>query len=220
MSKPDPARRLLVPAALVALPAAAVYLLAPPAGPMALLVKALPVAAMAAVVAPVAARHPLARWVAVGLGLSAVADVVIGLDVSWAFVGGLGTFLVAHLAYLAGFLAIDRRPRWGALLPFGLWIVAAFGTLLPHLDDLLAPVAVYMLVIGAMMWRAAARLDAAADRWVWLGAAGAVSFGLSDTVLAFDRFYAPLPAAGTLIMVTYWLGQAGLAATAIGAAKG
>jgi hypothetical protein len=82
------------------------------------------------------------------------------------------------------------------------------------------PVVVYMLAIGTMMWRAAARLDGGAGRASGGAAlAGAVMFGMSDTLIAVDRFHAALPAARYAIMALYWAGQAGLAASAVLAAR-
>jgi uncharacterized membrane protein YhhN len=75
------------------------------------------------------------------------------------------------------------------------------------------PVVVYMLAIGGMMWRAAARWGdhpgAAA------AVIGAVLFGLSDTLIAIDRFRAPLRGAPFAIILLYWAGQAGIAASAL-----
>jgi len=48
-----------------------------------------------------------------------------------------------------------------------------------------------------------------------LGLAGAVAFGASDTLIAFDRFAAPIPRVRWPIMVLYWLGQSGIAASAV-----
>ncbi len=47
-----------------------------------------------------------------------------------------------------------------------------------------------------------------------LGLLGAVSFGASDTLIAFDRFAAPIPGVRWPIMILYWLGQSGIAASA------
>jgi len=60
-----------------------------------------------------------------------------------------------------------------------------------------------------MMWRAAARV------WTWpspaaLGLLGAVAFGLSDTLVAWGRFKAPIPWAAIPLMLLYWGGQAGI----------
>jgi alkenylglycerophosphocholine/alkenylglycerophosphoethanolamine hydrolase len=43
---------------------------------------------------------------------------------------------------------------------------------------------------------------------------GAVLFGLSDTLIAIDRFHAPFPGARYAIILLYWAGQAGIAASA------
>ena len=82
-----------------------------------------------------------------------------------------------------------------------------------------APVTGYVVVICCMMWRAAARVGsrdtpalAAA-----LGLAGAIAFGASDTLIAFDRFAAPIPGSAWPIMLLYWLGQCGIAASAVAA---
>jgi uncharacterized membrane protein YhhN len=47
-----------------------------------------------------------------------------------------------------------------------------------------------------------------------LAAVGAILFGLSDTLIAIERFRTPLPGAPFAIIVLYWAGQAGIAASA------
>ncbi len=47
-----------------------------------------------------------------------------------------------------------------------------------------------------------------------LGLAGAIAFGASDTLLAFDRFLQPITGVHFPILVLYWLGQWGIAASA------
>jgi uncharacterized membrane protein YhhN len=44
---------------------------------------------------------------------------------------------------------------------------------------------------------------------------GAVLFGLSDTLIAIDRFRTPFPGAPYAIIILYWAGQAGIAASAL-----
>ena len=65
-----------------------------------------------------------------------------------------------------------------------------------------------------MMWRAAARVRPG-ERAGWMALAGALSFGLSDTLLALHRFRAPVPGAWYLVILTYWAGQLGIAASAV-----
>jgi len=147
-----------------------------------------------------------------GLFLSALGDTL--LEVPGHFVAGLATFLCAHVAYTVAFLRDERRLRLGRAAPFAIWLLAAFAYVRPGLGEMTVPVVVYMLAIGTMMWRAAAR---AGDH---PGAAaavmGAALFGLSDTLIAIDRFRAPIPGAPYAIILLYWAGQAGIAASARG----
>jgi alkenylglycerophosphocholine/alkenylglycerophosphoethanolamine hydrolase len=72
-------------------------------------------------------------------------------------------------------------------------------------------------VIGTMRWRAAARVGHTGrpKRAEWLGLSGALLFGLSDTLIAVDRFVAPLPDVRWPIMLLDWSGQWGIAASAV-----
>jgi YhhN-like protein len=67
-----------------------------------------------------------------------------------------------------------------------------------------------------MLWRAAARVGSPADdpRAARLGLLGALLFAASDSLIALDRFHAPLGAAGHAILPLYWLGQLGIALSA------
>jgi uncharacterized membrane protein YhhN len=81
---------------------------------------------------------------------------------------------------------------------------------------MLIPVALYVIVISTMLWRAAARLGAPGvpQRSGQLGLIGAILFTASDSVLAFNLFVTPVPLADVIIMVTYWLGQLGISLSA------
>jgi alkenylglycerophosphocholine hydrolase len=162
-------------------------------------------------------RDGYARAIAGGLVLSAAGDVL--LERPGGFVPGLVAFLLAHLAYTGAFVFAERRLRAARAIPFAAWLVAAFVWLRPGFGPLAIPVAAYMLAIGAMMWRAAARTAGLPGDPVPAGAraalAGAVLFGLSDTLLAIDRFRAPLPLAGYAVIGLYWAGQAALARSAV-----
>jgi uncharacterized membrane protein YhhN len=156
----------------------------------------------------------IGRLMAAGLALSALGDLLLEMGL---FLPGLLGFLSAHVAYTAAFISADRRGVPGRAIPFLAWGGAAFLLLRPGLGTMALPVGVYVAVICTMMWRAAARLGspgspALAAR---LGLAGALSFGASDTLIAFDRFSAPLPGASVPILVLYWLGQWGIAASTV-----
>jgi uncharacterized membrane protein YhhN len=174
--------------------------------------KPVPVACLA--LATMAASGRYARLLALGLLVSATADVAIERS----FVAGLGLFLLAHLAYVAAFL--EGRPPLRPLraLPVLAALGAAFSAVAPGLGPLRLPVIAYMAAIGTMVWRAAARVGrngpARAAEWSALG--GAVLFATSDTLIAIDRFRAPVPGAGIAVIVLYWAGQLGIALSARG----
>lgn len=158
------------------------------------------------------------RWIVVGLLLSLLGDVLL----SWPsdlFVFGLGAFLLAHLAYLVAYLGDTRRLAPLALLAAVVVGAAMFSVLAGNgLGPLLIPVALYALTISAMLWRALARLRVATvpPRSAWLAAGGAALFVLSDSLIGINRFVAPFDAAPYAIILTYWVGQWGIAASAFG----
>ena len=190
--------------------AAAVYLWADATGAasVALAAKPLPVLALAAFVWT-GRRGALGALVGAGLLVSAVADVAIE---RW-FPGGIALFLLAHVLYVAAFVADERAWRLGRALPFAVYTASMYAFLRPQLGALAVPVGAYVVAIALMMWRAAARVrpGEAAGRWALLGA---LAFGLSDSLLALHRFHAPLPGASVAIMLTYWAGQLGIALSA------
>jgi alkenylglycerophosphocholine hydrolase len=188
----------------------AAYALAAALGPPALrvAVKPLPAAALA-LWARAGADGTRGRRLAFGLGLCAVADLAIEAS----FTAGLGVFLLAHLAYLSGFLADCRTPALPRALPAALYGLGFYGMLAPTLGPLRWPVAAYSLVLCAMVWRAAARVgrQGRATLGELAGLVGAVLFAASDSVIAWNRFGSPLSWAPLAIMPLYWAGQAGIA---------
>ena len=139
------------------------------------------------------------------LCFSALGDVLLALEFAQQFVFGLGAFLVAQLLYAANFLrAADFRSRRFALR--GLPVLAAAlllaQLLLPAAGELAAAVMVYLAAILAMALSAAAHRGDSA-----LLFAGALTFMVSDALIAVNKFLFPLPLAGTAIMFTYYGAQ-------------
>ena len=160
---------------------------------------------------------PYRRWISIGLVFSLAGDVLL----EWSpelFVFGLGAFLLGHLAYLVGYLGDSKRFAPVALLLALIGGGSMFATLYSAgLGGLLIPVALYALVISAMLWRALARTLATgiSRRSAWLAALGAALFVVSDSLIGINRFVSPFPEARYLIILTYWLGQWGIAASAM-----
>lgn len=156
------------------------------------------------------ARDRYANLILIGLLFSLAGDVLLEISADL-FVPGLIAFLIGHIWYSVAFLSITRELNWPRLLPFAAWVMLAYLLLLPNLKDMAVPVAAYVIVIGAMMWRSATVLTQPVLRWQWLALIGALLFGLSDTLLAFKKFNGLIIGPSFTIMTLYWLGQLGLA---------
>ena len=143
-------------------------------------------------------------WFVVALVLSLAGDVFLMLPRNL-FVAGLASFLLGHLAYVAGFGLGEAWPWILAVAVVG----AAVGTPIVRAlrrdghTELLGPVLAYMAVISVMVACAAGSGDL-------LAFAGAALFMLSDSLIAWNRFVRPLAWAPVTIMVTYHLAQAAL----------
>lgn len=156
------------------------------------------------------ARSPLGRVTAAALVLGVTGDILLELG-SATFLAGLVAFLLGHVAYIIAFSRdAPRLAPLQAIPMLGYGVIAAV-VLWPTLGGMAAPVGAYMLVISAMAWRAAAFAEARRGL-AWLAPIGAILFLFSDSLIAIDRFIDGIDASRPAIILTYWLGQLGLAA--------
>lgn len=151
-------------------------------------------------------------WFVIALVCSLAGDVFL-LFGDRHFVTGLVSFLLAHLAYTLGFVAVGTWS-WPAFM-VGLAMVtvlaAAVGVRIVaaarRKDRSLGPaVAAYLAVISVMFCAAMAT----GSTWAILGAA---VFVASDAVLGWRQFVGQAAWMPVIVMVTYHLGQAGLVAS-------
>jgi uncharacterized membrane protein YhhN len=162
----------------------------------------------------------MAVWIALGLGFSLLGDVFLLRSEKW-FIYGLVAFLFAQVCYAIGLnaegLVLSGRSAAAAVAIAALAILI-FSRIRAGLrrsgkEKMIAPVAVYVLAIGVMLWSAACA--PLRPGWPGLAAAliavGGALFFASDGILAWDRFVKSFPAARLLTMVTYHLAQYGLA---------
>jgi len=155
------------------------------------------------------ARDRYANLILAGLIFSLVGDILLEISADL-FVPGLIAFLLGHVWYIVAFLSVTRELKWSRLLPFAAWVILTYLLLFPNLKGMAVPVAAYVIVIGAMMWRSSATIAGPVLRWQWLALSGAILFGVSDTLLAFKKFDGITVGPSFTIMVLYWLGQVGL----------
>lgn len=142
-----------------------------------------------------------------GLSFSLLGDVFLMLPKE-RFIEGLGSFLVAHIAYLVAFYQLFEPQVtywWLALLVL---IAATFYQLLAkHLGPLKIPVIVYISVIMSMVWMAG-ELYWQNPTYISLTLfIGAVVFACSDSSLAWNKFKQPFKGAQWAILSTYFFAQ-------------
>ncbi len=161
--------------------------------------------------------------------LSGVGDIALLSKSDPAFLGGLSSFLGAHVAYTGAFASAGRPlrdPVGQQHLAAGAAMFAALGPALGWAAGrrnprLRAPVVAYAGVISAM-YTASLRLDPAlpsdARRLV---VAGTSLFVLSDSVIGLRKFVLPRthPWSDALVMATYTAGQGLIAAGVVRAVR-
>lgn len=207
--------------AAIAIVAAVLYLLLDLRGGLDwlhLVLKPIPVLMLALWVStlPLKGRYQMA--IAAGLLLSALGDVL--LEISDAtFLFGLVAFLLGHVAYIVAFVQDCRRLcPWRAVAAYAYGALAfAFLLATGDLGAMTVPVLLYVIVITSMLWRAASRVDAPGVLAfsARAGLIGALFFVASDSILSFRMFGTPINLGGLAVMATYWLGQLGIALSAM-----
>lgn len=127
----------------------------------------------------------------VGLVLAALGDVLLIPKGKRAFLAGLTSFLLGHVAYAIAFAirGVDVLSTLGAGVVLAVIAAPVLRWLWPHVDTKMrGPVLAYVAVITVMVALAAGTVGAHGDARIL---AGAIGFYLSDLAVARDRFVAP-----------------------------
>ncbi|MGD9701919.1 MAG: lysoplasmalogenase [Acidimicrobiia bacterium] len=149
-------------------------------------------------------------WIVAGLLLSLAGDVVLLLS-ERRFVAGLGSFLLAHVAYI---VAMQQVGTVADRLVAGIVFAGALGLIAgrsivegagEHDPAMRIPVAAYLLVISTM----AAMAIGTGEPWLIVAAA---LFYCSDAILGWNRFVQARRWMPLAVMVTYHLAQSGFVA--------
>ena len=141
--------------------------------------------------------------------------ILIFADINpWCFIAGLVFFLIAHIAYIYCFTKqeaiIQHTHKFQYWFGYTLILIYLFGFLsflLPKLGDLQIPVGCYAMTISLML------IEALKGHFNWKQKGktqiliGALFFVISDSILAINKFYNPIPYATLAIMSTYIIAQ-------------
>ena len=165
-------------------------------------------------------------WFGWALGFSLLGDVLLMLP-RQQIIGGLAAFMLTNLAFVFGFGGLGFSE--GFLFP---WILLTFFVVATGLrlnarilrgvrnsdeQRLAIPVAIYSLVISAMLIAALSSLIKSEWRFehAYLVSAGGLMLYISNVFLAWERFVKPIPRAKIKVVILYHLGQFGLVVGAL-----
>ncbi|WP_412561238.1 lysoplasmalogenase [Winogradskyella sp. MIT101101] len=145
------------------------------------------------------------------LVFSLLGDVLLMLvdQSSHFFTVGLIAFLLAHIMYILVFLKHrnQKQSAVGFIIMLLIYASGLFYLLKDGLGEMLLPVTIYMLIILGMATSAFLRQGKVNTLSFKLVFIGAVFFMISDSILALNKFYQPIPLSNINIMVTYALAQ-------------
>lgn len=150
-----------------------------------------------------------------GLVLSLVGDTLLMFDADpMFFILGLSAFLLAHIFYILTFYTVLKTEKLKLdlrlFIPVSVYYALLVFLLFPVLGEMRIPVLVYGIVISIMFALALHMINLIyreAGKWMAIGAA---MFVLSDSLLAFNKFYQAFPFAGIYIMISYAAAQYGI----------
>lgn len=142
------------------------------------------------------------KMIIVGLIFSTVGDVFL-ID-SRRFVQGLASFLLAHVCFIIAFFTTPNLP--GAFVYIA-YVAFFLSILWKHLGNLKIPVVVYACALAVMSWLALSRYFELPDSKSLFAFLGSVSFVVSDSLLAFNKFKSSFPFAEIAILSTYFVAQ-------------
>ena len=156
-------------------------------------------------------------WFGLGIVLSLAGDVLLMLSLERFFLFGLVAFLLAHLAYVIGFnIPLPEFSLWGIV--FAVMVSLGGARVIRRIVDALPsrgqarmrmPIIVYSTVISIMLLSAMMKLmdltwNANAALLV---SGGAFLFYISDIILAWNKFVAPIQYGRIYNIAAYHLGQ-------------
>jgi len=164
-------------------------------------IKAIPAISLA-VLALVTVSGSRGKLLFASLLLCAVGDAVLEIGAEQYFIIGLGFFLIAQIMFIVTFSKDFKmqKSRIAIITILAVYALAMAIVMTPSLREMAIPIYLYLTVITLMGIFAALR--AAKNK---LTLYGAISFIVSDSIIAINTFMMPVPAADYLVMVTYYL---------------
>lgn len=156
-------------------------------------------------------RH-LKKFVSLSLLLSLVGDVLLLMTDrgTFFFIGGLLSFLLAHVMYISAFFKtkfIDFKRLLTITVFLLLYASGVMYLIMDNLGGLMPYVICYIIILLMMVKSMYLRRGFVNKQSYYQVFAGALLFMISDSLLAINMFYKALPFSAILIMSTYGMAQ-------------
>lgn len=150
-----------------------------------------------------------------GLAFATAGDILLlKMDSTSFFMGGLISFLFTHVCYIIYFSQFKAPgKKLYQRYPVLLVLITAYACTLvyilyPRLGTMLIPVIVYTVVLMSMLIATMHASDGFSNGTRNLFLSGSALFVVSDSVLAVNTFHSSFMGAGIIIMSTYCAAQA------------
>ena len=156
------------------------------------------------------------RWLLFALFFSWIGDCILMFADKGElyFIFGLIAFLIAHILFIRLFFRQKAEKKnsknplfWIGFIGIIAYLVSTLVFLFPTLDDLKMPVGIYAMTISIMLVIALKGAFNWENNSKYIVLFGAAFFVTSDSILAINKFHAPIPMATFWIMITYFVAQ-------------
>lgn len=156
------------------------------------------------------------KWLLIALLFSWIGDcILLFVDKGELyFIFGLIAFLIAHILFIRLFFRQKSENKnsknplfWIGFVAIIAYLVSMLVFLFPTLGDLKMPVGIYAMTISIMLVIALKGAFNWGNNSKYIVLFGAAFFLTSDSILAINKFHAPVPMASFWIMLTYLIAQ-------------
>lgn len=155
------------------------------------------------------------KWLLFALIFSWIGDIILMFADKGElyFIFGLISFLIAHILFIVLFIKQKAENKsmnnlfWLGVIAVIIYLGSMLSLLFPKLGELKIPVSVYAFTISVMLAMAINGYFSWKKPMNSLILIGAIFFVTSDSFLAINKFYNPIPSANFLIMFTYIVAQ-------------
>ncbi len=179
-------------------------------------------------------NNSYASKIQLGILFSCLGDIFLEIDdinkTETNFIFGLLSFLLAHIIYIYAFYndikttgTNKSKLSWVIIAVFLFFIQTVLKYLLPNAPkELQIPIIIYASIIAIMAYCSTIRCFFLNGKGKILSRAsafiGSIVFVASDTILSFNKFHSPIQDAKFYVMVTYYIAQTLIGASAIDSA--